>query len=349
MVTYEQLYHLDLNGLNGAVEAWDTQIRRLESLGDAFTRDVSKTFHQAGWQSTDFTSVMASNQIKDADKELADAVTEAKGIRDILRDARSRLKKHKADLHELADVEARDRGLVVSGTGRVEARNDITKDLPDQDDVDNREILALQKAKIEDFTGRIEKILGDADETDELASQALHSNTVGKAEDGFKGKVYTSISSYKKASQKDSGVGVGRLDAKKPWGSDTIKPVAEFLSYKGWINAGDSALHGRGGEAWKYFIGGTPPNALSSMANTLGIKLGAGGGTVINKVGSGIIKGAGKVFGWPVALIATGIDYAYTPEADPEKKEKQSRNVGPDQFNREYGKGKARGGNGSAA
>jgi hypothetical protein len=348
MVTYEQLYHLDLNRLNDAIEAWDTQIRHLESLDDAFTRDVSKTFDQAGWHSSDFTSVMASNQIKDADKELSDAVTEAKGIRDILRDAHGRLKKHKAELHELADEEAPGRGLVVSSTGHVEARNDITKDLPNQDDADNDEIRALQQAKIEDFAGRIKKILGDADETDELASQALHSNTAGKAADGFKGKVYTSISSYKKASQKTSSVGTHMLGA-KPWGSGTIKPVAEFLSYKSWINAGDSLLHGRVGEAWDYFIGGTPPNAVAGMANTAGGKLGAGGGSVVNKIGSGIIKGAGKVFGVPISVAATFVDYAYTPESDSAKLEKQSRNIGPEKFNQEYGKGKSRGGSGPIA
>ncbi|MGP8302169.1 hypothetical protein ACTPOK_30465 [Streptomyces inhibens] len=112
---------------------------------------------------------------------------------------------------------------------------------------------------------------------------------------------------------------------------------------------GGEGGEGRGGEAWKYFIGGTPPNALSAMANSFGIKLGAGGGSVVNKVGTGIIKGAGKVFSWPVAVIATAVDYAYTPEADPEQKEKQSRNIGPDQFSREYGKGKSHGGNGPIA
>ncbi|MEJ8648958.1 hypothetical protein WKI65_12870 [Streptomyces sp. MS1.AVA.3] len=348
MVTYEQLYHLDLSRLESAIEAWDTQARHLDALDDAFTQDVSKTFSQAGWNSLDLTSAVAASHIEDADKEITDAVTEAKGIRDILRDAHGRLKKNKADLHKLADVEAPDRGLVISGTGHVEARNDTTQDLPNQDDPDNEEIRALQKKKIEAFSLRIQEILADAEETDNFASQALHSNTAGKPADGFRGKVYTSISSYKKAFQKPDNVGTHMLGA-KPWGSDTIKPVAEFLSYKSWINAADSALHGRGGEAWKYFIGGTPPNALSAMAGSLGVKLGAGGGSVVNKVGTGIIKGAGKVFGWPVALIATGIDYAYTPEADPEKKEKQSRNIGPDQFNQEYGKGKTRGGNGPIA
>ncbi|QRX91147.1 hypothetical protein [Streptomyces noursei] len=348
MVTYEQLYHLDLDRLNSAIEAWETQIRHLESLDEAFTRDVSKTFDQAGWHSLGFTSMLASGQVKDADQELTDAVTEAKGIRDILRDAHTRLKKHKADIHQLADVEAPDRGLVVSSSGHVEARDDITKDLPNQDDPDNESIRALQKEKIEDFTGRIKQILDDADETDELASQALHINTAGKAEDGFRGKVYTSISSYKKASSKPSEVGMHKLGA-SPWGSGTIKPIAEFLSYKSWINAGNSALHGRFGEAWDYFVGGTPPNAIAGMAKSAETKIGSGEGSVFNKIGSGLFKGAGKVLGVPVAVVATFVDYAYTPEDDAAKKEQQSRNVGPDQFNHEYGKGKTRGGSGPIA
>ncbi|MFJ5673613.1 hypothetical protein [Streptomyces sp. NPDC093097] len=343
MVTYEQLYHLDLDRLNSAIEAWDTQIRHLESLAETFARDVSKPFAQAGWHSLDVTSVTASSQIKDSGQELTDATAEAKGIRDILRDAHTRLKKHKADLHKLVDVEAPDRGLVVSSTGYVEARDDMTKDLPNAGDPDNEEIRALQEQKIEDFAGRIGEILSNAGETDSLASQALHSNTDGKPEDGFKGEVYTSISSYKKASERPSEAGMHRLDA-TPWGSGTIKPVAEFLSYKSWINAGNSALHGRFGEAWDYFIGGTPPNALAGMAKTAETKIGTGGGPAFNKISNGIFKGAEKILGVPVAVVATFVDYAYTPEDDAAKKEQQSRNIGPDKFNQEYGKGKARGG-----
>lgn len=142
MVTYEQLYHLDLSRLESAIEAWATQIHHLESLDDAFTQDVSKRFSQAGWNSLDLTSATAAGQIEDADREITDAVTEAKGIHDILRDAHSRLQKNKADLHKLSDVEAPDRGLVVSSTGHVETRNDTTQDLPNQDDPDNEEIRA---------------------------------------------------------------------------------------------------------------------------------------------------------------------------------------------------------------
>ncbi|MFI0215525.1 hypothetical protein [Streptomyces lydicus] len=348
MVTYEQLYHLDLSRLESAIEAWDTQIRHLESLDDAFTQDASKAFSQAGWNSLDPTSAMAASQIEDADKEITDAVTEAKGVRGILHDAHDRLKKNKSDLHKLADVAAPDRGLVISSTGHVEDRNDTTQDLPNQDDPDNEEIRALQKKKIEDFSLRIQEILSDAEETDNFASQALRSNTSGRPADGFKGKAYTSISSYKKAFQKPDRIGTHTLGA-KPWGSETIKPVAEFLSYKSWINAGDSLLHGRVGEAWDYFVGGTPPNAVAGMAKTAGTNLGAGGGSVMNKIGSGIIKGAGKIFGVPVAVAATFVDYAYTPESDSKKLEEQSRNIGPDKLNPAYGEGKPRGGSGSIA
>lgn len=159
MVTYEQLYHLDLSRLESAIEAWRTQIHHLESLDDAFTQDASKRFSQAGWNSLDLTSATAAGQIEDADKEITDAVTEAKGIHDILRDAHSRLQKNKADLHKLADAEAPDRGLVVSSTGHVEARNDTTQDLPNQDDPDNEEIRTLQKKKIQGFTRRLSKSL----------------------------------------------------------------------------------------------------------------------------------------------------------------------------------------------
>lgn len=91
-------------------------------------------------------------------------------------------------------------------------------------------------------------------------------------------------------------------------------------------------------------MGGTPPNAVAGMAKTAGVKIGAGGGPVANKIGNGIIKGAGKIFGIPVSIAATFVDYACSPESDSKKLEQQSRNVGPDRFNPLYGEGKSRGG-----
>ncbi|UQA95594.1 hypothetical protein [Streptomyces halobius] len=335
MVTYEQLYHLDLKKLNAAVEAWDTQIRQLQSLDDAFTSDVSKTFQQAGWRSGDFTSVMAAEKVKEADRELTEAVAEAKGIRGILRDAHDRLKKHKADLVELADVEAPSRGLVVSSTGRVHVRNDPAKDLTGLDDAEKKAVLAAQKEKVDDVTGKIEDILLRAGATDELCAEALRRNVDGKAESGFNSTVYTTVNSYKK-SMKETPERVSTQGA--PFGSSTIKPVAEFLSYKSWINGLGAAVHGKGSEAWNYFLGGTGSAAVSAMSTDAGKSLTGWNraGSVLNKAGSGILKFGSKVFGFPVCLAATGIDYAYTPEADSAKLEKHTRTVAPGKVNAKY-------------
>ncbi|MFH9959777.1 hypothetical protein ACH4PR_00175 [Streptomyces mirabilis] len=102
------------------------------------------------------------------------------------------------------------------------------------------------------------------------------------------------------------------------WGGGTIKPIAEFLSYRSWMGGGEAALHGDLNGAIQGAIGGAPSAAGGEASKHLakGALLSDVTGkhhrpTFINTIG----KFGEKIFGVPVAVVATGVDFYYTPEA----------------------------------
>ncbi|MFC9622194.1 hypothetical protein ACFTXM_20090 [Streptomyces sp. NPDC056930] len=105
-----------------------------------------------------------------------------------------------------------------------------------------------------------------------------------------------------------------RLDkaSRGKFGSGTIKPAAEFIGYRSWLNSADSIQKRDWASARSYFIGGTPAYA-AGMGAWL-VETSGGGGlhrkpTLMNKIG-GL---GGKVFGFPAGVVATGLDFYYTP------------------------------------
>ncbi|MCX4575533.1 hypothetical protein OHB41_20535 [Streptomyces sp. NBC_01571] len=100
------------------------------------------------------------------------------------------------------------------------------------------------------------------------------------------------------------------------WGSGTIKPIAEFLSHRSWMGGAEAAMHGDLDGAIQGAIGGAPSAAGGEAGKHLakGALLSDVTGkhhrpTFINTIG----KFGEKIFGVPVAVVATGTDFYYTP------------------------------------
>ncbi|MEW9517386.1 hypothetical protein [Streptomyces tubercidicus] len=192
MITYEQLYNLYLDSFTSAVEDWDFFISKLKAMDEACTHEVVKPFEKAGWTSSDMTSVIAQARVAAVNREFSDALQEAKGIRGVLRDAHEALKKHKADLHQLADEDAKRDGLVVSAKGKITPRDDLSEDEGRRHDPDGQKAIAEQQRSIEALQARIERVLNDAAETDREASMTLRRD-IGKENNDFNGKAAASI------------------------------------------------------------------------------------------------------------------------------------------------------------
>ncbi|MFJ8533578.1 hypothetical protein [Streptomyces sp. NPDC093591] len=195
MIAYEQLYHLDTDGIQSAVDSWSEYIRRYDSMDEAYDQQVVKNFDQAGWTSLDGTAALyARTQVVMANKEFTDAVTEAKGIRAVLQDAYDELKKYKNRLHQLTQDAKKD-NITISATGKVS----LTNPDPDGDEplIPGGGLIpdapSVNRVKIEFWEARIAVILTAADNADISASHALRRNTGKGGDEGFNDKTVKSV------------------------------------------------------------------------------------------------------------------------------------------------------------
>lgn len=189
-IAYEQLYHLDIASLKTAADQWSDVARRYQQWGQGFADGVVKPFDEAGWTSIDGTSMFARAQVAAAEKEFGDAVTEAKGIRAVLEDAYEELRKHKADLHELA-TDAKRNGVRISATGEVSLIE--PDEAGDQRRGPGGVLPSQNEERILHVQARIVLILTAAADADQSAAIALKRNTGKGGDEGFNDKTVKSV------------------------------------------------------------------------------------------------------------------------------------------------------------
>lgn len=144
MPTYEQLYHLNLSNLKAAAERWEETATKFKGLHTAYGDQVVRPFRQAGWTQPVLTAAKADSDVRAAQQEFEDAHKEARGIAGVLATLHTELKKTKDDLHHLADVEAKKEDLLVSATGVVTPRNDLSQDVGARHDPDGQALIREQ-------------------------------------------------------------------------------------------------------------------------------------------------------------------------------------------------------------
>ncbi|MGW2721539.1 hypothetical protein [Streptomyces sp. NPDC001492] len=192
MPTYEQLYHLNLSNLKAAADRWEETVTKFKGLHTAYGDQVARPFKQAGWTQPVLTAAKADNDVRAAHQEFADAHKEAQGIAGVLTTLHTELKKAKDDLHHLANVEAKEQDLVVSPTGVVTPRNDMSQDPMRHHDPDAQDIIRQQHEACDAFARRIERVLQRAADADDTACWALRRDLGGNKTD-FNSKVVTSL------------------------------------------------------------------------------------------------------------------------------------------------------------
>ncbi|WP_129839794.1 hypothetical protein [Streptomyces sp. RFCAC02] len=173
--TVETLLDLPLNHLGAAVEEWETQHRRLEELLD--TGETMARYARAGtWRGENAGASIPV--VVDRAAQVEAACTEAGTMRDLLRDARERLKSCQDALVTIIEVEAPELGVHVDARGRVTGRYD-----------EQSEVYERQQAAVREIGDRIRDVLTRAAEEDALIAQALR-DAMGTEEDRFSGVAY---------------------------------------------------------------------------------------------------------------------------------------------------------------
>ncbi len=330
---YSDVKNVDLGKLSDAVDEWRTLPGKIKQLGLTFRTEVVKGLKGSNWSGEAAESAFV--KFDDIEKQISDAAKEASAIYGLLSSALDCFRNAK---RELCDIERE-----VEGHVHLSLNGSDGSVYVDEKKVDPESRAMMHKSyldAIEAYRDRTQKALEAARDGDRALKWALlRDGDVGRR---FNADAYGSLKEaqvgrerYEKArKERENDESVRMQPSSAPFGSGTIKPVAEFLSYRPWINAGSSTMRGDFGSAWTYFLGGTPAYALGKMSEDAKDYPGGGGRhrkpSLINKTGW---LGT-KIFGAPIAVGATLIDYAYTPESDPAIKEKNAHTLAPGPLNR---------------
>ncbi|MFA3843423.1 hypothetical protein [Streptomyces aureus] len=304
MPTFEELLHIKLSPLQSAADDWTAMAVLLKKVADE-AGSMRSLAQGTEWKGEN-ASVTKPFVIRVSD-EFTDAVTEAESLGNLLSSAHDKIKAARDDLKTLCEnpptgITIRPDGTLIASVQPQRMSHGDPVTVVTQDDFD-----ALQ--------GRIDAIIGRAAEADSTCSWGLWQLTKDQHEFGstYYGSLKDAQTDARQAQTKTDSV---EYTPPKKWGSGTIKPIAEFLSYRSWMGGGEALLHGDLDGAVQGAIGGTPAAAAGEASKKLekGSILSEVRGkhhrpTFINKFG----KFGGKIFGAPVAVVATAVDFYYTP------------------------------------
>ncbi|MBM7440799.1 hypothetical protein [Streptomyces sp. HB132] len=294
MLVFQHLLNLRTKPLDSAIDDWVVMSKKLRELAkDA--GDMSAYAQGTAWKGEN--AGVTKPFVTRTAGEFQDAVPQAESITNLLKDACSELARAKAELVEI--YENPPYGLKIDPYGVV---IHLESSDPGRSDVDT-------------LVKRMEAILQRAADADALCTGGLAALTQDPHQ--FSSVHYGSLKDAKTLEEQaaQTKLDVAEYVPPEKWGSGTVKPVAEFLSYRSWMG-GEALLRGDLNGAVQGFLGGTPAYAAGEASKHLekGSLLSDVRGkhhrpTALNTVG----RFGGKIFGAPVAVVATVVDFAYTP------------------------------------
>ncbi|MEV7427085.1 hypothetical protein [Streptomyces sp. NPDC091212] len=320
MLSFESLLNVKLDPLKSAYDDWSEVVKRLKKLAEE-AQDMGTYAQGTRWKGENAT--ITKPFVVRISQEFQDAATEAESVRNVLREAYREIKAAKSELTEL--YENPPRGINISRDGLL--RSAIYSAPEGEGATDT----GPTEAEVNTLLKRIEAILNRAAEADEACAWAL--GNMAKETHEFSSTYYGSLKDAGATARQAQKTEISSVEYTRPekFGSKIIKPVAEFLSYRSWMNAGEKFVLGDFNKSWKYFVGGTPAAAAGEASKHLEK------GSILSDVRgvhhkptfvNGIGKIGGKIFGVPVAIVATAVDFYYTPPGQ-NKEEGSTRVAAP--------------------
>ncbi|MET9801332.1 DUF6571 family protein [Streptomyces sp. NPDC006368] len=189
MPTFQQVLHVQLNGLNEAVTDWSETITKLEKAQEKAENGLRNKAEKADWAGEN--AGVTKEFVKKTAKEFGDALKEATSIRNVLRDAHSEFKAAKSALEKVIE-EAPGKGIRIDPDGVISYQIHPDRRGKDYDGPKPTE------ADFEATRSAIKAALERANEADEIASRALRA-LVGKDKNDFSGTSYGGLKDASKA------------------------------------------------------------------------------------------------------------------------------------------------------
>ncbi|MFF0889106.1 hypothetical protein ACFY3O_25825 [Streptomyces sp. NPDC001046] len=204
MLTFEHLLTVRLGSLQESVDDWTETVAKLEKLEEQARKGLLRKAGKADWKGENAGVTLPF--VRKTAKEFSDATSEARSIRNILRDALAEFEKAKKTLKEVVDG-ASGKGLRITPDGNVEhlihperREKDFTGPEPSEED--------FGKVRSD-----IKTAIAKANEADETASRALLA-LVGKDKHNFAGTNYDSLKQAGRAQDAQDATAAAKIVAK---------------------------------------------------------------------------------------------------------------------------------------
>ncbi|MEI7034961.1 hypothetical protein [Streptomyces pratensis] len=190
MLKYEDIVDAPVGKLKQAADDWSEMVTKLERLAEVANDGMKAKADKAEWEGVN--AGVTKGFIGKTAKEFKDALAEARGVKLILEDAHTAIKKAQDDLVNIRDVEGREAGIHVDAKGRATPRKPLEEQgQAARHDPDYPELLRRQKEAVESWQKRIDVIVDNCNDTDVAFKNALEANvTEGK---GFESPKYRSL------------------------------------------------------------------------------------------------------------------------------------------------------------
>nr|WP_267075400.1 hypothetical protein [Streptomyces sp. NBC_00059]MCX5412225.1 hypothetical protein [Streptomyces sp. NBC_00059] len=181
MLKFEDIVDAPVAKLKTAADDWSEMVTKLDLLADDANDGMKAKADKAEWEGAN--AGVTKGFIAKTAKEFKDAAAEAKGVKAILEEAHTAIKKAKDDLVNIRDHEGPAAGMHIDAKGKVTARHPVEDIPPSQrnHDPDYPEMARQQKANIASWQKKIDSIVETCNDTDETFKLTLEANvTEGK-------------------------------------------------------------------------------------------------------------------------------------------------------------------------
>ncbi|MDQ0796110.1 hypothetical protein [Streptomyces sp. B1I3] len=178
---YADIIDAPTTKLKTAADDWADMVTKLDRLADDANDGMKVKADKADWAGAN--AGVTKGFIGKTAKEFKDAAAEAKGVKQILEEAHTAIKKAKDELINIRDHEGPAAGIHVDAKGKVTARHPV-EDIPPAQrhhDPDYPDLVRQQKENIAAWQKKIDGIVETCNDTDVSFKNSLEANvTEGK-------------------------------------------------------------------------------------------------------------------------------------------------------------------------
>ncbi|MEU7076229.1 MULTISPECIES: hypothetical protein [Streptomyces] len=189
MLNYEDIVDAPVGKLKAAADDWSEMAGKLEKLADDAADGMKVKADKANWEGLNAGVTKAF--VGKTAKEFADAAAEAKGVKMILDEGHTAIKKAKDDLVNIRDHEGPAAGIRVDGRGKVFARHPVSESDAARHDPDFSTYLRQERENIAAWQKKIDLIVDNCNDTDVSFKNSLEANVTDRKD--FNAPKYTKL------------------------------------------------------------------------------------------------------------------------------------------------------------